>query len=207
MEGVATTRNEEHGQPHGHAGRQQTQHAPIKPARPRPPRHLRKTFRTLMAGLRSSDVPVLKAHAIFWLYQTQHPKLVDMVLDELEADRYSRDRKVREKALGLLTILNCRMLGVSPPRLSLDMLVKCLRSPNPELRRQAAELIGDRGKVAKPALGALREALTDSDPEVQFRVAVAIGMITGRLPPKPGTAATTGTEQAAGQGTREVKEG
>jgi HEAT repeat protein len=73
-----------------------------------------------------------------------------------------------------------------------------LQNPDPKVRAQAADAIGDRGK-ATPAVEALRQALTDANSYVQYRVAVAIGMITGQLPPKPMNAATTIDEQAAGQ--------
>lgn len=202
MEGIATAGCEDRGQAQGLAISKKNEGGPIKPARPRPPPHLKKPFRDLMSALRG-DKLVLRLHAIIWLYQNTQSELVNMVLDDLEADRYSRTKKVRQKAYELLTLL----VGVAPQRLSLDMLVRCLRSPNPELRRQAAELIGDRGKVAKPALAALQHALNDPDPEVQFRVAVAIGAITGSIPPKPQTAARTGGGHDGGQGDHKGEDG
>lgn len=202
MEGIAPAIGKDRRHTNGLGTSRKTEDAPIKPARPRPPHHLKKPFRDLMSALRSDKLG-LRLHALIWLYQNTQHELVNMVLDDLEADRYSRTKKVRKKAYELLAML----VGIAPQRLSLDMLVRCLRSPNPELRRQAAEVIGDRGKVAKPALAALHQALNDPDPEVQFRVAVAIGVITGSIPPKPGTASTTGGEHAGGQEHSNGKDG
>jgi hypothetical protein len=64
--------------------------------------------------------------------------------------------------------------------------IKALKSDNAAVRKQVALALGDLGEKALPAVPALREALLDSDKEVQAAAAKALGQIVGATPPAPG---------------------
>jgi hypothetical protein len=57
---------------------------------------------------------------------------------------------------------------------SVDDLVRALKSPDPAERREAAAALHSLGAQSKPASGSLREALKDSDAEVQMWAALAL---------------------------------
>jgi hypothetical protein len=170
-------------------------------SRPTLPAEAERSFRHLMDLLLSNDLDISCRTALA-LQQVGQAELMHQVLCELLAAGRSRSLAEREKASAMLFILAPRLFGhpLAPP--SLDDLAKGLRHPDPKVRAQAAEAIGDRGKEAAPALDALQQTLTDPEPEVQFRVAVAIGAITGSIPPKPRTVERTGGGHSGGQGDR-----
>lgn len=170
------------------------------------PAEVERLFGQLSDALFSEDLDT-SCRATLAVQATWQPELRHRLIYELQVALGSPNEAVREKASTLLFILAPRLFGIPPAPPSLDDLTQRLRAPDPKVRAQAAEAIGDRGKEAKPPLDALQQALNDPDPEVQFRVAVAIGAITGSIPPKPQMAARTGGGHDEGQGDHKGEDG
>lgn len=120
------------------------------------------------------------------IQEGDHPQLMQRLVYELQVAFASPSQAVRDRANGWLLILAPHLFGFPP---TLDALTERLKNPDPKVRADAAEAIGDRRNDAKPALEALQQALIDPDPYVQFRVATAIGAISGVIPPKPASPA------------------
>ena len=158
-----------------------------KSARSALPPDVAMQLRQLMEDLKSDDTK-LSNQTIASLRRSGCTDLMHLILQDLDADLHSRSKKVRESAFVLVFLLGPRLFGAPPPPPSLDELTKALLHPDPEVRRQAVEAIGDMGKAAQPALGLLHQMLTNADPKVQLKAAVAITGITGSLPEKPRTA-------------------
>jgi HEAT repeat protein len=71
-------------------------------------------------------------------------------------------------------------------------IVPLLKDPSVDIRKTAAEVLGDIGPDAKAAVGALNEALADSDPDVRLKITTALGKI------EPGRAGRQAAELIAG---------
>jgi HEAT repeat protein len=135
-----------------------------------------------------NDDPDIRCRAMLRIQDVGQPELMHQILCEIQPALHSRSQEVRDKASTLLYFLGPRLFGMPPPPPSLDTLTTSLASPYPDVRCHAAEALGDLGKAAQPALGLLKQLLTDPDPKVQLSAAVAITGITGALPEKPPSA-------------------
>jgi hypothetical protein len=185
---------------HPRRGRKNSRPALRKPTLPP---ELEQSCCELRDALLSDDEDT-SCRAAMAIQESNHPQLRQRLVYELQVAFTNPNQAVRDRANGWLLILAPHLFGFPP---LLDDLTQRLRDTDPKVRAHAAEAIGDRRQAGAPALAALHQALTDPDAEVQFRVAVAIGSITGSIPPKPGTAVTTAGDQAGHQGHSQGKDG
>jgi hypothetical protein len=84
--------------------------------------------------------------------------------------------------------------------LTIDELTELLDDPDAQVRRGAAEGLGQTGRTARKAAQELANALRDLDPEVRLEAARALGRIGA-----PAHAAVDGLVEAAWLGNRELR--
>ncbi len=173
--------------------------------KPALPLELEQSCCELRDALLSEDQDT-SCRAAMAIYQGDQPQLMRRLLYELQVAVASPSLAVRDRASGWLLVLAPHLLSFPPPPPpALEDMIRRLRDPDPKVRARAAKAIGKCGKAATPALAALEQALTDTNTKAQLQVALAIGAITGSIPPKPAIVVMTGGDDGPVRGTQELE--